>query len=299
MADAQQRSDEWFRARRGKLTASNLGSLLGLVKWCSRQEAYERVTGSEKKKDETSFGNRACTWGITHERDGVLSYMTKTGNLVDMTGLHVHPEIPWIAGSPDGFVGSEGLIEVKCPYWKKKDGSPRLHSSIPIYYYLQMNALLEITGREWCDYVCWVPDEGTSIFRVSRDKETFDFLMHYYSTIYAAVLNGVSKVPLLPKSEILKIEARIFEAMSTKVNMTFWRDTTHDRPPSREDEDEVPPAKRQCLPTEEPSGEPCDVVSSRTRQALRDQCREDALAEAAKTLLSFCYEKVQVQAAAS
>lgn len=307
MSETQQRTDEWFQARRGKLTASNLGSLLGLVKWCSRQEAYDRVLGAENaaRKPENHFGNRACEWGTTHERDGVVAYMTKTGNLVNMTGLHVHKHIPWIAGSPDGFIGKEGLIEVKCPYFRKKDGSPRLHSHVPIYYYLQMNALLEITEREWCDYVCWVPDEGTAIFRVSRDKNTFDYLMDYYSIIYAAVANGVRTVPSLPKSERDRIEARVLAAMETKVDRTFWKAVIHTSPPEREDsdeatdEDEVPAAKRLCLPEPVPDGAPGDLVSSRTRETVRGQCDQDALAEAATTLLAFCYEKVPVQAAAS
>ena len=117
MSETQQRTEEWYNARRGKLTASNLGSLLGLVSWCSRKEAYKRVLGAEKeaRNPVNHFGNRACEWGTVHERDGILCYMTKTGNIVNATGLHTHPKIPWIAGSPDGFVGADGLIEVKCP----------------------------------------------------------------------------------------------------------------------------------------------------------------------------------------
>lgn len=307
MSETQQRTDEWFQARRGKLTASNLASLLGLVKWCSRQDAYNRVLGDESaaRKPENHFANRACDWGTTHERDGVLAYMTKTGNYVNMTGLHVHKDIPWIAGSPDGFVGSEGLIEVKCPYWKKKDGSPRLHTQVPVYYYLQMNALLEITEREWCDYVCWVPDEGTAVFRVSRDKNTFDFLMGYYSTIYAAVQNAVRTVPVLLKAERDKIEMFVQDAMKKTVDLTFWSATIQDRPPEREDsdhtenEDEIPTTKRMCVSESTATGISSDTIASRTRQALRSQCRTEALAAAAETLLAFRYEKVQMQAAAS
>jgi exodeoxyribonuclease (lambda-induced) len=291
MAETQQRTDEWFQARRGKLTASNLGALLGLVKWTSRQQAYERVTGEEARarKPENWSDNRACEWGITHERDGVMAYMTKTGNLVNMTGLHVHKHIPWIAGSPDGFVGNEGLIEVKCPYWPKKDGSPRLHSTVPIYYYLQMNALLEITEREWCDYVCWVPNEGTAVFRVSRDKETWDFLMNYYSTIYAAVQSGLKHVPQLPKSERDKIEARIHEAMKSKVDLTFWKAQINTRPPEPEecdierrvDDGHVLKPDGWVARKRAPES---DLVSSRTRH----KCAVDA---AAKELLSFRYQK--------
>lgn len=265
------------------------------------------MLGAERaaRNAENYNSNKACDWGTTHERDGVLAYMTKTGNLVNMTGLHVHKDIPWIAGSPDGFVGTEGLIEVKCPYWRKKDGSPRLHTQVPIYYYLQMNALLEITERQWCDYVCWVPDEGTAVFRVQRDRDTFNFLMDYYTNIYAAVANGVKSVPLLQKPEREKIEARVTEAMQSKVDLTFWKAKINSRPPEREDsehttdEDEVPTAKRLCVSEQEPTGVLSNCVSSRTRQALRNQCGNEALAAVAETLLAFRYQKVPMQAAAS
>lgn len=313
MAETQQRTDEWFKARRGKLTASNLGALLGLVKWTSRQQAYERVTGEDRNRKSSGLGeNRACSWGITHERDGVLAYMTKTGNLVNMTGLHVHKDIPWIAGSPDGFVGTEGLIEVKCPYWQKKDGSPRLHSSVPIYYYLQMNALLEITEREWCDYVCWVPNEGTAVFRVSRDKDTWDFLMNYFTVIYAAVQSGVKVVPPMTKSERDKIEARVQEGMRTHVDLTFWKATVTSAPPRPEDSDEttswstdsndydaLPPPKRRCLPEPQAKIEPSNHISSRTRQALRGRCGQEAINAASGLLRAFRYKKIPLQATAS
>jgi putative phage-type endonuclease len=290
--ETQQRTNEWFQARRGKLTASNLGSLLGFVKWCSRQEAYDRVLGVEPPKADT-FGNRACDWGTTHERDGVLAYMTKTGNFVSMTGLHVHKDIPWIAGSPDGFVGSEGMIEVKCPYWQKKDGSPRLHTQVPLCYYLQMNALLEITEREWCDYVCWVPNEGTAVFRVYRDRETFDYLMNHYSVIYAAVANGMRTVPALTRAERDRIEARVQAAMHSKVDLFFWTANILTSPPEREDseevtdEDEVPPTKRLCLSETHATGESSHVVATCASKTVRSERCDDSLTSAAETLLAL------------
>ena len=224
-------------------------------------------------------------------------------NVVNATGLHTHPTIPWLAGSPDGFIGEEGLIEVKCPYYHKKDGSSRIHKHIPVYYYMQMNALMEITGRAWCDYVCWTP-EGYAIFRVKRDSETFEYLMNYFTVIYAAVQNLMAEPPPLAKPERDKIKARIEQAMERNVDMTCWQAHIVTAPPATEDsdgtadEDEVPSPKRVRFSLPLSEGELRDLISTRTRQALRSRCGDNSLADASEALLAFRYEKIPLQAAA-
>ena len=118
MSDLEQRTPEWYEARRGKLTASNVGAALGQVSYTSRAEAYRRALGTD-----TFTGNDATRWGVLHEADGILAYTKLTGADVTATGLHTHEKFPWLAGSPDGLVGEEGLIEVKCPYYYRRDGS--------------------------------------------------------------------------------------------------------------------------------------------------------------------------------
>ena len=120
-------------------------------------------------------------------------YSAHTGNVVDNTGLHVHPYISWLAGSPDGLIGTTGLLEVKCPYWRKRDGT-RIHSEIPAHFYLQMNLCLECTGREWCDFISWAP-EGYKIYRITRDTELHEILLPYYLKFFAAMQRQASNPP--------------------------------------------------------------------------------------------------------
>ena len=98
-ANLQQRTPAWHAARKGKLTASNLGSALGLCPWTSRQQAYNRAMGLER-----FVGNDATRWGTNNEANGILAYSAHTGNVVENTGLHVHPHTSWLAGSPDGLI---------------------------------------------------------------------------------------------------------------------------------------------------------------------------------------------------
>lgn len=239
MADLQQRSAAWHVARRGKLTASNLGACLGLVSYTSRLEAFRRALGIDK-----FTGNDATQWGTNNEMNGIIDYQRLTGNAVQSTGLHVHKNYHWLAGSPDGFVGEEGMIEVKCPFYRRKDGS-RLHKTIPLHYYTQINALLEITGRQWCDYICWTP-EGMVVYRVQRDPAIFDYLLTHYSHFYAAMEMGLDKPPPFSSDDKQQVALQVAKALELGTDYTFWEraDPLFPPPECSESDDDEPLSKR-------------------------------------------------------
>jgi putative phage-type endonuclease len=316
MAHLQQRSEAWYDARRGKITCSNLGALLGQVSYVSRQEAYKRCLGLEQRKalkakkdgKEVEKPNPACTWGVENEPNGIVAYMQKTGNYVQATGLHSHNWYQWLAGSPDGFIGDEGLIEVKCPFYRKRDGSSRIHAKVPGHYWMQVNALLEITNRQWCDYCCWTP-EGAAIFRVHRDPLTFDYLLNYYAAVWACVCSLAEAPPPMSKAERMAIGDRIEEAMSKGVDLTFWRAEIHTMPPAPEDsddevcddEDEVPSAKRLCVSSESPlePGEIRDTANAGYCKAICTTDSDTPCQAAAKALLALRDAQVPMQTVAS
>ena len=293
----QQRSEEWHKARRGKLTASNLGNLLGVCKFVSRKEAWRRAMGKAEFK-----GNAATQWGTANEVNGITAYAAKTGNAVLSTGLHIHPTYKWLCGSPDGFVGDEGMIEIKCPYYSKKDGSSRLHESVPPYYWLQMNALLEICNRKWCDYTCWAP-EGFVSYRVYRDPDTFEYLLSYYSQIYAMMqLGGEDPPPLSPRDKE-QISNRIEEAMKRGVDLLYWKFNADSFPPPRdassdstEDADSSPPSKRQRVlgPAEE--GDTSQLNEAGPSETVCVECDPSAEEPCPKVLQEIHNTQVQVQA---
>lgn len=210
--DLEQRTNAWFAARKGKLTASNLGALLGLVTWTSRTEAYRRMMGWSKFE-----GNAACEYGVQMENTAITSYATATGNIVEASGLHMHEQRKWIAGSPDGLVGSDGMIEVKCPFYNKVP-----HSRIPSYYYVQINCLLECTKRQWCDFVSWTPGKMT-VFRVKRDKELFNWLVENpYKDIWRQVQESRPGITPFKSGEKQLIEEKIQESMSHCIDYDYW-----------------------------------------------------------------------------
>lgn len=144
--EAAQRSEEWFEARSGKLTASIAAACLGLDPYISRQKAWRTILGMEPRQE-----NGFQRYGNEHEADAISEYEVAAGVLVAATGFHVHPTIPWLGASPDGLVGDQGLLEVKCPH------SGIIPGRVPIHHRIQVLVQLECTGRQWCDYVVWTP----------------------------------------------------------------------------------------------------------------------------------------------
>ena len=94
----QQGTPEWHAARKGKLTASNVGAALGLCLWTSRKVAFNRAMGTD-----TFEGNDATRWGSNNEPNAILAYSAHTGNLVEKTSVErrrgtFQPELgylPW------------------------------------------------------------------------------------------------------------------------------------------------------------------------------------------------------------
>lgn len=157
MQNDQQRTEEWFKAREGKLTASMFAAAAGLGPG-SRQQAWRRVIGIEKFE-----GNAATEWGTENEPIALACYENRcaVGVSTELTGFVIHPEHDWLGCSPDLLIGTDGLGEIKCP------ASQKLYPVVPPYYLAQVQGQLEVTRREWCDFIVWTPD-AMSVTRIQR-----------------------------------------------------------------------------------------------------------------------------------
>jgi putative phage-type endonuclease len=177
-----QRTDEWFKARLGKATASNFRKILAKVKTGEAadrrnyraQLVIERLTGQQQD----SYSNAAMQWGTEQEPFARIAYMAQTGNEVEEVGFIEHPEL--MAGaSPDGYIGEHGLIEIKCPVSATHIETLKAETC-PTEHYAQVQGQLWITGRDWCDFVSYdprMPDRlQLFITRVSRDADYIDVL---------------------------------------------------------------------------------------------------------------------------
>lgn len=166
----QSNSDAWFNERFPRITASTAHLISRLQKTTDNTSVLNSVLGRSR------FSTEATKYGHEHESDAVSSYEQIMGfppGYVRPVGLLVSSENGILASSPDGLVGDDGLLEVKCPSnWREADlklwprllppkkqrkdsDQPRLRVSDP--YYTQAVMQIYTTGRNWVDFFVWNP----------------------------------------------------------------------------------------------------------------------------------------------
>lgn len=151
-----QRTEEWYAARLGKVTASRVADVMAKTKtgYSTSRQNYmmqllcERLTG----KKEDSYNNAAMQRGTEMEPIARAVYEAEKGLFVVETGLVDHAEIKNFGASPDGLVGDDGLIEIKCPNTATHVDFLRTGKPDNKYQW-QMLAQMACTGRDWCDFV--------------------------------------------------------------------------------------------------------------------------------------------------
>jgi len=170
-----QRTEAWFAARCGRVTASRIADVMARTKsgYGASRATYLAQLVSERLTGEVapSFSSPAMEWGTEKEPEARAAYSAKTCEIVEETGFHKHPTLE-AGASPDGLVGADGLVEIKCPNSATMIEYLRTRQ-IPQKYILQMQFQMLCTGREWCHFVAYDPRLGERlqllIIRVERD----------------------------------------------------------------------------------------------------------------------------------
>mgnify|MGYP001233659180 CR=1 FL=1 len=157
---APQGSPEWLAARCGKITASRIADMMARTKngyGASRanylaQLVAERLTG----KPAENYTNAAMQWGTDTEPQARAAYEFHSGQSVVEVSFIEHPSIPMAGASPDGLIGDDGLIEIKCPLTATHI-EYLLSGNVPGKYEKQMQFQMACTGRKWCDFFSFDP----------------------------------------------------------------------------------------------------------------------------------------------
>lgn len=176
--DVEQGTQEWLDMRVGKLTASKVHDATAKQKnkkYYKARETYMRdniveiLTG----KSVDSFTSHAMKWGIEHEPQACAAYEFIKDLEVEHIAFADHPMVERAGASPDGLVGDDGLIEIKCPNTATHIDY-RLTRVVPDNYFAQMQWQMACLEREWCDFVSFDPrlpeHLKTLIIRVPRDE---------------------------------------------------------------------------------------------------------------------------------
>ena len=158
----EQRSPEWFAQRISKITGSRAGAILGLSPYGNAdsvmrdmvREYFHAINGNSPSE---FTGNVATVYGTNNEDNAISKFESDHGFQVVETGQHTHNDYEWLAASPDGLVGHNAVLEVKCPYGKREAQSSKDFKTVDEqqHYYAQMQLEMICTDRELCHFYQW------------------------------------------------------------------------------------------------------------------------------------------------
>lgn len=183
-ANQAQETYEWKLARVGMFTASRAADLMARTKsgpGASRgnlisQLVAERMTGQPTE----AFQNDAMQRGTELEAEARDAYMFATGNVVVESGFIIYADLPRTGCSPDGMIGENGLVEIKCPSAMGKHLAALLCGDHASEYRWQLQHQLLVTGRKWVEIVSydprWPEEQQLAIKRVERDDDAIQQL---------------------------------------------------------------------------------------------------------------------------
>lgn len=172
----EQGTAEWHAVRCGKVTASRVADVVARTKTgfgASRANYMaeliaERLTGSPAE----GFKSPAMQWGTEMEPEARAAYQFHVNTRVQQVAFVSHPNIGMTGASPDGLVGEDGLVEIKCPNTATHIDT-LLSATVPAKYVTQMQWQMACTGRRWCDFASYDPRMPESmrlhVQRVPRD----------------------------------------------------------------------------------------------------------------------------------
>lgn len=198
----EQKSEEWKEIRKGKLTASNFSKILTKTGKLSSQYIdviYENLAELHTCQDEYKPTNFYMERGVELEDYAILNYESISGEIVEKIGF-IESECGLFGVSPDGLVGDDGMIEIKC-LMQKKHIAFLLGECKEIESYMpQIQFQLFISKRKWVDFISFNPDfidKNKSIFikRIFIDEE-------YHKLISKAIEQYKEK--FIELSEVLK-----------------------------------------------------------------------------------------------
>lgn len=179
-----------------------------------------------------NVSTKAIEYGKSHEQKAVKRYEEITGVQVQHCGLFIDPSKPFLCTSPDGLVGEDGLLEVKCPF-SVKDASSLIEAfteknkigfkvvdgklSLPTNhkYYFQIQGQLSITNRAWCDLYIWIPNDS-QIIHVKQNKDFWSNIIPKLEQFYIECCVPEIVDPRLPRKQPIREPSYILQAIEEK-----------------------------------------------------------------------------------
>jgi hypothetical protein len=193
LIECEQGSEEWLKARLGVPSASNFSKLITMKGTLSTQaKAYVDALVAEAITGEPTYVKLtdAMQRGTELEPYARERYFYETGNSVEEVGFCLHDDYQ-AGASPDGLIGEDGGLEIKCPLGGTMVSYLRV-GRLPSKYWQQVQGCLHVTGRKWWDFMAYHPDMKPLIVRVERDEA-------FIAALNALLIDVVKEIESLVK----------------------------------------------------------------------------------------------------
>lgn len=189
----EQRSEEWFEQRKGRITGSRVGAILGLSPWQKPADVLRAMVREYHGAESEFTGNPATDHGTNNEQRALLAFMRETGLSVEQCGFFPYGEL--MGASPDGLTSDGGVLELKAPYSLRNGGNFKPLADQP-HYACQVQMEMLAAGRTHAYFAQYVAPKGDplshdyvpeqiSIERVEADPEWIDRNLPAISAFYA------------------------------------------------------------------------------------------------------------------
>jgi putative phage-type endonuclease len=212
-AEMEQGSEEWAQARCGNVTASRAADVIAVVK--KGESAARRNYRSELISEILTgipypqYVSQEMKWGNDQEPFARAAYELQHDVLVETCGFILHSGIDRFGASPDGLVGDDGLIQIKCPN-TATHLSWLMSGVIPVEHMPQMLAEMSCTQRAWCDFVSYDPrlPEHLQLYvkRFPRDAKLIAVLEREVEHFNRELDELLTALPQKPQGVVLSLD---------------------------------------------------------------------------------------------
>lgn len=195
----EQRTEEWYKIRLGKFTGSSFHALMGIGKMREKLILEKTAEHLTMYSDIELINSADIRRGVEQEDEAIFLYEVQSNVKVDHVGFI---ELDDFTGcSPDGLVGSDGLVEAKCPR-QSVYLETVLTGKIKPEYDTQIHYDLYVSDRKWCDFVMYHRKFGIWIKRFYRDEEKIKNIVRVLEEAKAQVRNNITRFNLIKKGKI-------------------------------------------------------------------------------------------------
>ena len=198
-----------------------VGAALGLDPNTSRDEAMRRMVRAYQGLPSEFVGNIATSWGTNHEEEAREAFEYDQGVQVASATFVVHPKLPWLGASPDGYVRDYALLEIKCPFSLRDKPKPVPFKSINVqpHYHAQMQIQMYCTDRVACYFWQWTPhDHKLEIVDINYTwiSENMPKLEAFYQE-FLAICDEVSDEKLVIDNPVLRQRLAEYDDLAQQI----------------------------------------------------------------------------------